>query len=350
MLDDLNLICKWCGKQCKNGLSRAKHEYYCKENPDYTEHMNYLQTHVLRSDKAISKYQQTIKLKRELLEQKDQIVTIKCEKCGKEFTRKLRNIEYLHSKNKFPRFCSKRCANSHVHSTDERQKISNSVKIRSSLGLNKKLNTKLESDVFNRLVTNIKNITIFNLNTLNADITRAIVSYPIISNKTLIHTCKICKQAFFSLFPKNVCSKKCERKNRSINSSQLIQRIIRTKCFKGWMPRNIEAHSETFWKKVLEDNNIQYKFNFYISKKSLGLDKKYGYYLDFKLKENIDLEIDGKQHLLKDRQESDKARDEALRNAGWKVYRIKWNEVNTEEGQLLMKNKINEFLRWYNIQ
>lgn len=62
---------------------------------------------------------------------------------------------------------------------------------------------------------------------------------------------------------------------------------------------------------------------------------------------NLDLEIDGKQHQYKERKESDLKRDEFLRNEGYFVYRIRWNEINTEEGKQMMKDKIDLFLSFY---
>ena len=75
------------------------------------------------------------------------------------------------------------------------------------------------------------------------------------------------------------------------------------------------------------------------------------YFLDFYIEigdRKIDLEIDGKQHKYKDRQESDIKRDNFLISKGYEVYRIDWNEINTENGKKLMKNKINQFLNYIN--
>lgn len=90
---------------------------------------------------------------------------------------------------------------------------------------------------------------------------------------------------------------------------------------------------------VLNDNNIEYKHNF-------PLDK---YFLDFYIEINgriIDLEIDGKQHKYEDRQQSDKLRDEFVKNQNIEVYRIEWNSINTENGKIMMKQKIDNFLNF----
>ena len=129
--------------------------------------------------------------------------------------------------------------------------------------------------------------------------------------------------------------------------SEAIKNKISKGEFCGWKSRNIESYPEKFWKQVLKNNNIKYKFNFPISKKKLGLNQMSSYFLDFALNHKIDLEIDGKQHKYKERIKSDIERDKVLINNGWKIYRIEWNEINTSEGKRLMKNKINNFLNWY---
>lgn len=118
----------------------------------------------------------------------------------------------------------------------------------------------------------------------------------------------------------------------------------------GWTSRNIESYPEKFWKKVLKNNSIDFEFNFYIKKSDLGCKNEMsGYFLDFKLKNNIDLEIDGRQHHDLDRVESDKKRDKLLKANGWKIYRIEWNEINSDYGKRQMQEKIQQFLKWYNI-
>ena len=61
---------------------------------------------------------------------------------------------------------------------------------------------------------------------------------------------------------------------------------------------------------------------------------------------NVDLEIDGSQHKLVERIESDKVRSEALINNGFIVYRIEWKNINTEKGKEYIKNEIDKFLKF----
>lgn len=115
----------------------------------------------------------------------------------------------------------------------------------------------------------------------------------------------------------------------------------------GWKSRRIVSFPEQFWKQVLDNNNIKYDFNFPISQRSLGIDSSKYYFLDFKIGKNIDLEIDGAQHRY--RKDHDKKRNQYLTQNGYKVYRIPWNDVVSEAGKQLMKQKIQNFLTWLNI-
>lgn len=88
--------------------------------------------------------------------------------------------------------------------------------------------------------------------------------------------------------------------------------------------------------------------NHAVKKRDLGLDCDANYFLDFFFEEKmIDLEIDGKQHIYSDRKESDRVRDEALSKHGYKVYRIKWKSINTDDGKKYIKEEIDKFLKYY---
>lgn len=100
-----------------------------------------------------------------------------------------------------------------------------------------------------------------------------------------------------------------------------------------WNTRNIKSYAERFWETVLLNNDIKYEREKHIDK----------YFLDFAIG-SVDLEIDGKQHEYDDRKKSDEERDAYLTSIGYSVYRIKWNEVNTEQGKAEMKHKIDDFV------
>jgi very-short-patch-repair endonuclease len=167
------------------------------------------------------------------------------------------------------------------------------------------------------------------------------------TNKCKINICPICGKAYTTYLTKSgrlrdfkTCSEECKRLKMSKTSKELVQQRIQNNTFVGWQSRNISSYPEIFWKKVLNNNNIEYKHNFKFDK----------YFLDFYIMNNgkfIDLEIDGKQHKYLDRLESDKIRDNFITKNNIIVYRIEWNEINSEKGKLLMEEKINKFLDFY---
>jgi very-short-patch-repair endonuclease len=152
------------------------------------------------------------------------------------------------------------------------------------------------------------------------------------------------------------CSNKCSSKNKGKNEDykeklrkSALERIKQGK-HNGWNSRKIISFPEQFFTTVLNNNKINYKFNFKIKHSELKNCKNKSYYfLDFFLiDKNIDLEIDGKQHDFKDRKEKDKERDWVLTNNGFIVYRIKWKSVNNNRGKEYIKNEIDKFINFYN--
>jgi len=94
-----------------------------------------------------------------------------------------------------------------------------------------------------------------------------------------------------------------------------------------------ESYPETYFREVLENNNIEF-----IQEKRESV-----YSLDFVIG-NIDLEIDGDQHYLdKKIVESDKRRTLFLENKGYSVIRIKWSDyqkLNKQEKEHFVKELI----------
>lgn len=138
------------------------------------------------------------------------------------------------------------------------------------------------------------------------------------------------------------------RRILSDNGKKVAELLISEGRHKGWQSRNITSYAEKFWIKVLDNNKVSYKREIVVKYNNGPSDR---YFLDFYIESNgrkIDLEIDGKQHKYADRAEHDRIRDERLTNLGYIVYRIDWNEINSEEGKLRMKEKIDEFLDFLN--
>ncbi len=162
--------------------------------------------------------------------------------------------------------------------------------------------------------------------------------------------CVICRFDFEKFTSRNLiktCSNECRNKlHRKIQN-----KLIEDGFHKGWKSRNIESYPERFFKKVLTGMKINYIFNMPVSKKDLGIESSSFYFLDFFINKNgvkIDLEIDGKQHKISERLSSDVERDRLLSSNSYLVYRIEWNPINNEKGKEMMKNKISEFVEWYN--
>lgn len=165
--------------------------------------------------------------------------------------------------------------------------------------------------------------------------------------------CSVCKTKIKFNNKTGLCQK-CLRTTEqgkeimSKNSKIVADRLIASGKHQGWKTRNICSYAEKFWAKVLDNNEISYKREMTVKYNNGPNDH---YFLDFYIESNdrkIDLEIDGKQHKYADRAEHDRIRDERLTNLGYVVYRIDWNEINSEKGKLRMKEKIDRFLDFLN--
>lgn len=165
-------------------------------------------------------------------------------------------------------------------------------------------------------------------------------------NRCKEHICPICGKIYHTYLANNgnltdysACSQECLKIKSSNKIKEKIEERKANGVFKGWQSRNITSYPERFWKQVLDNNNILYKFNYHFDK----------YFLDFYIEidnRKIDLEIDGKQHKYQERLESDKIRDEFVKSQNIEIYRIDWNEINSDEGKNTMKNKIDKFLEY----
>ena len=224
-----------------------------------------------------------------------------CENCKKEFFEDWRKY-----KEGLCKFCSRTCSNSRSHSKETKEKIGKSVSISS----------------YERGRTKTKKICLD-------------------CNKEISHDNK-----------SGYCSKCIKGRSLSKETkeklSEAAKKNVREGKHQGWKTRNISSYPEIFFKKVMENNGLKYKFNHPVSKKSLGVDNCSSYFLDFYFEElKLYLEIDGKQHNYKDRAESDEERDKLLKKNGYIVYRIKWKSINSEEGKAYIKSEIDKFLDFY---
>lgn len=159
--------------------------------------------------------------------------------------------------------------------------------------------------------------------------------------------CKDCGKKLIKKTITGYCSNCYLTKYNKVFSTEVRTKISNAnKGRSRWnIHRNQISYAERFWKKVLENNKIDFKREVAVKQ----ADEQHCYFLDFVIG-NIDLEIDGKQHKDADRIISDTKRDEYLTSLGFKVYRIEWNEINSTTGKLLMKEKIRKFLIFIGLQ
>lgn len=163
--------------------------------------------------------------------------------------------------------------------------------------------------------------------------------------------CKFCNCDISFKPKKNIfCSNKCRALfpltyEKRKKSSDKAKELMKEGKIKPWQSRNIESYPETFFKKVLDNNNIKYEFNKKVGKRSLGIECYNNYFLDFYIENgNIDLEIDGSQHRF--RKEHDNERDKNL-SKKYNIYRIEWKNINSKSGKEYIKNEIDKFLIYY---
>ena len=176
------------------------------------------------------------------------------------------------------------------------------------------------------------------------------------AKKKLNRKCLMCGAPIIDTNKSGYCVKCCA-KARYANATQEqrhkwsedAKKRMADGKIKPWQSRNILSYPEKFFKKVLENNNIEFEGpNYVVKQKDLGVPDclpSSCYFLDFKIG-NVDLEIDGKQHSYSDRKESDKVRDEYLTKAGYIVYRIKWKSINSENGKQYIKKEIDKLLEF----
>lgn len=288
--------CKYCGKEFKNPNSVGGHTYACPKNPNYTQNIK-------RSSDQFIKHNKERRINSNYGT---------CKYCGTPLNKSGKQ------------FCNSSCA----------AKFNN--KLRSEQGYTTKGKTKM--------VTCSKCGKEFRASIhISKYICNDCISSTKKSSKKFECICVICGNKFISNYKAAThCSHKCSNQDpvvkEKLRKCQL--NLIEQGKHKGWTSRNIHSYPEKFWMKVLTNNHIKFQQELYV--------KDFGYFLDFVIETSkgmIDLEIDGKQH--KYQKEHDTKRDNKLKGLGYIIYRIDWNDINTESGKTLMKNKIDEFIKFY---
>ena len=295
-----------CGKEFTNSQSYNGHKSHCKDHyvAKYGGTLEWEQNVALnntRIKKAGKERQQ--KCVEATAAQDAQWLAEKhtCERCGKVMTEKFGS----------DRFCSRACANARDHSEETRQKISNT----------------LTGQMWQYNGDNTSNSS-------NSAKTCKICGKPVRhTNKT-----GFCRECLYNT-PEGLVAR--QELGRKVHKAQ-----VENGTYAGWLTRKgLPSMAEQFWLEVLDNHDISYEREVPVPCGSKV------YSLDFLIRRNgklIDLEIDGPQHKQEDRAMSDRARDAYTQSLGYITYRIAWNKQNTPKGKLLMQQKINDFLEFYN--
>lgn len=159
-----------------------------------------------------------------------------------------------------------------------------------------------------------------------------------------INICKICGKEFLTKHKNSTyCSCECVHKDPIyINKLRIAQlNLVESGKHIGWAKRNNMPKSEQIWESLLIKNGIIYNHE----------DRSYPRYsMDFCITKGfnkIDVELDGKQHDWKQRQESDKIRDEILTQNGYIVYRIKIPRNIKDNMDDYLNLEFEKFLNFY---
>lgn len=307
--------CEYCGKEIFNNINKYNIRYKTKEKINGKIITHYSKRIKFCSKECKEKYSD---------EHKENKI---CPHCGKEFklikylNKHINNCS-LNSKNikicpkcgkehtKQGLYCSRKCANSKKHSEKTKKKIKESLK------------------TYNR---NINNFVVddYKYKCLNCDKEFK----PRRKNQRFC--CLKCASGWFY---NNSETGKQNRKELSNIIKNCVKegKITPFKCTSD----NI-SYPEKYFKQILDSLEIEHVHNLKVNTNSTS------YFLDFAIiDKKIDLEIDGKYHDFENRKEHDNIRDKNLKSEGWIIYRIKWNSIKTNNGKELMKQKIDDFLKF----
>jgi very-short-patch-repair endonuclease len=128
---------------------------------------------------------------------------------------------------------------------------------------------------------------------------------------------------------------------RSQKAKQKMSKTVQQKVLDGthnvWRARNIRSYAELYTEKILQNYNLNFEIEKFVSFESLGILRRGGYFLDFYFPDQkVDLEIDGNQH--KYRKDSDIKRDNLLISQDIRIKRIPWiNLKNEKEREFFFK-------------
>ncbi len=273
-----------CGKQFTNSQSFNGHKCHCKVHLGEVKYEEQLQRQRVAQSAAVTSVLAIRADKRKKKEDVWQEREHYCERCGKLMDKKYGS----------GRFCSVSCAAKNHTSGPLSEEAKHHI-----AEAGKRLGIRFREEYL--------------LSPKYCPICRNIIPYEKRMNKT--------------------CSQSCSIELNRRNQVELVAKGLH----KGWLRRPLLSYAEQFWKRVLENNDIPVNHDYPVPVAGTH------YLLDFFIEPNIDLEIDGSQHLLPESAEHDKVRDERLKQQGYLIYRIPY--VNPREKELV-EQQIDDFLAW----
>lgn len=119
--------------------------------------------------------------------------------------------------------------------------------------------------------------------------------------------------------------------------TEIIRKKVLEGTWHGWSTfSKTSSYAEAYFEKFFDELCLSYTREQKIGK----------YFVDFLFPEKIVLEIDGKQHEIRENHVRDLQKDEYLSSQGYRIFRIKWKNVNREEGRKDVHKQTQDFLRW----
>ena len=161
--------------------------------------------------------------------------------------------------------------------------------------------------------------------------------------------CPYCKKEFITTIKRRIyCSRFCATKFTN-NKPEVKEKIKKTKLkslnegkFVGWPSRKNKnpSYPEQYFINLFNAENIlDWKREYKIGK----------WFADFIwIYKKLILEIDGSQHKLKDRIESDRLKDLYIKSKGFLIFRIEWFNPVNEKSKKKLYNQIESFKKLYN--
>lgn len=149
-------------------------------------------------------------------------------------------------------------------------------------------------------------------------------------------SCMHCQKVFSTLNVRVTCSRECAVMLSGRRAAETMK--IRGTCA-GWHNRRGEpSYPEKYFMSVFQQEGIVGW------KQELKVGR---WFIDFAFEDiKLAVEIDGRQHDLPDRIQSDKRKDEYLESLGWKVIRVRWFNPRTEKGKEHLHPQVKSLLTY----